>query len=227
MTDTTRRLLILDIDGVVVHPGSTTTRSTESWTAALERDLGIDPAKLVKHFFLPDAGRSTSLMDACSTGEMAVESALYGLMDKLGYSGDVETILSYWFSRDSYVDRSLLALVARLREGFGVKCHLATSQEHRRAAYLWDDIGLRDHFDGMFYSARLGISKKTPAFYDAVTNMLGLDAASAVYFDDRSEFVSIATSAGWSASLYESPSSISNHAIVGEWLTGLVHPVPI
>ncbi len=35
-------------------------------------------------------------------------------------------------------------------------------QEHHRAAYLWDELGFKEHFKDIFYSARLGHLKKRP-----------------------------------------------------------------
>ena len=40
----------------------------------------------------------------------------------------------------------------------GVELHLVTVQEHRRAAYLWHDLGLRERFDGLHHSAAVGLA---------------------------------------------------------------------
>ncbi|WP_125903143.1 HAD family hydrolase [Luteibacter rhizovicinus] len=224
MTARADKILVLDVDGVVVHPGSPSQRSNVPWTAQLERDLGIPPSVLVKRFFAQDAGRSVSLMESCSIGEMAVEDALSAVLIQIGFSGGVETVLQYWFEHDSHVDRNLLALVAQLRDEVGLKCYLATSQEHRRASYLWNDLGLSNHFEGMFYSARVGFSKKTPAFYQAVGETIGIRGADSVYFDDRPEFVQYAASAGWASSLYESPACIAAHPTVTRWRSEAPRP---
>ncbi|MDF3982169.1 HAD-IA family hydrolase [Luteibacter sp. PPL554] len=217
MTAHAEKILVLDVDGVVVHPGSPSQRSNVPWTAQIERDLGIPPSILVKRFFGQDAGRSMSLMESCSIGEMAVEEALSAVLLQIGYRGSVETVLEYWFEHDSHVDRDLLELIAQLRDELGLKCYLATSQEHRRASYLWNDLGLSSHFEDMFYSARVGLSKKTPAFYQAVGETIGIERTESVYFDDRLEFVQLAASAGWASSLYEAPSCITAHPAVTRW----------
>jgi putative hydrolase of the HAD superfamily len=224
MNSRAETILVLDVDGVVVHPGSPLQRSKFPWTAQLERDLGIPPSLLIKRFFAQDAGRAVSLMESCSIGEMSVEEALSAVLSQIGYSGNVETVLQYWFEHDAHVDQELLALVEQLRNELGVKCFLATSQEHRRASYLWDDLGLRRHFDGMYYSARVGLSKKTSAFYQAVGEAIGIEGADSVYFDDRLEFVQSAASAGWVSSLYESLSSIAAHPAITRWRSETARP---
>ena len=91
---------------------------------------------------------------------------------------------------------------------YGYACYLATSQEHRRASYIWEELGLRHHFADIFYSAKLGCSKKSVEFFRLIEARLGLPAERLLYFDDRESFVELARSAGWDAYLYDSSDSL-------------------
>ena len=68
-----------------------------------------------------------------------------------GRSGDVCLAL---FNKDSRVAASLLPEPSLVRSA-GIRVHLATNQEHLRAASLMDTLRLAEHVDGIFYSARL------------------------------------------------------------------------
>lgn len=67
-------------------------------------------------------------------------------------------LIRYWFEGDAHRDEALLLQLAEVRAS-GVRLHLATVQEHERAAYLWDTLKFRDRFDDLHYAAQLGISK--------------------------------------------------------------------
>ena len=41
----------------------------------------------------------------------------------------------------------------------GIELHLSTVQEHERAEYLWQTLGLRNRFDAMHYAADIGWAK--------------------------------------------------------------------
>lgn len=203
--------IFFDVDGVLLHPGNAHGRSPQPWHASLERDLGVDPRRLGEAFFSPTAPGAISWMEACSTGLAAIEEALPPVLAALGYKGDIETFLRYWFERDAHVDHALIDQIALLRDRNGCRCYLATSQEHRRAAFIWDELGMRDHFSGMYYTARLGHSKKTVEFYRAIAEDFDFAAAAPIYFDDREEMVRTAAAAGWDACLYESIESLRRH----------------
>jgi FMN phosphatase YigB (HAD superfamily) len=57
--------------------------------------------------------------------------------------------VSYWFERDSRLVAPFLAELSVVR-GAGIRVYLPTNQEHLRAAYLMERLGLADHVDGIF-----------------------------------------------------------------------------
>ena len=66
-----------------------------------------------------------------------------------------------------------------------VELYLVTGQEHYRAVYLCNDLGFREYFQDILYSARLGHLKSTPDFFIAVSAELDMIPA------DRSVFSTI------------------------------------
>lgn len=60
----------------------------------------------------------------------------------------VDKVLTYWFQHDARLNRELLIDLAALRDA-GLRVYLATNQEHARARYLMDTLGLSAHLDGL------------------------------------------------------------------------------
>ncbi|MDG2539209.1 hypothetical protein P5Y53_16150 [Dyella jiangningensis] len=203
------RAIFFDVDGVVVHPGSRVSRSHQPWFSALQSDLALDFAALSGRLFSPGL-EAMSPMELCSLGRSDIADVLGPILKDLRYRGTVGDFLQYWFEHDAYVDGALLRIVEILRARYGYRCYLATNQEHRRASFLWDVLGLKERFDGMYYSARLGYSKKSPEFYQVVEADFAF-VETPIYFDDHEPFVQIALEAGWDACLYGSVDSLREH----------------
>jgi putative hydrolase of the HAD superfamily len=145
---------MLDVDGVVVrHPDG------RPWTTGLQTELGIDPALLASEFF-------DVHFDEVLLGHADLIERLDRVLPTLG-AVTANELVAYWFSQDSTLDEQLLADLGAARSQ-GLQLHLATLQEHRRARFLWEQLGLREHFDAMHYSAALSATKSDPRFYSAV-----------------------------------------------------------
>jgi putative hydrolase of the HAD superfamily len=204
------KTVFFDVDGVLLHAGDANGRSSQPWFANLQRDLGVDPARLSERFFAPRTNEK-SLMEACSCGQAAIGDVLPSILVDLGYQGNLESFLSYWFEHEAYIDQAFLNAVAILRDRHGYECYLATSQEHRRAAYIWDVLKMKDHFSGMYYSAQVGHSKNSAEFFHAIASDFDFKVVAPVYFDDRIAFVRVAAAAGWDSWLYETIDSLRLH----------------
>lgn len=150
-----RKAIMVDVDGVLVtHPDA------GGWSANLENDLGIPLASLNELFF------RRHWADVVH-GRAALRDRLALALAEIAPSVSPAVLIEYWFKNDAHIDERLLAELQHLREA-GFELHLATVQEHERAAYLWERLALRDSFDGMHYAAALGCSKPDHAFYRAV-----------------------------------------------------------
>jgi putative hydrolase of the HAD superfamily len=183
------RALMVDVDGVVVvRPRG------DRWDAKLAVDLGVDPDDLRRTFFdvhWPDV----------VLGRADLHDRLARALAELGVDVDVESLIAYWFEQDSTLDHELLDDLARLRRA-GVELHLVTVQEHRRAAYLWDVLGLRERFDGLHHSAAVGASKPDYEYFLKVEERIGLRGADLLLIDDSPQNVAAAREVGWRSRLW-------------------------
>ena len=170
-----QRCLMLDVDGVVVTGRP---EDGKSWATDIERDLGIAPEKLHDVFFV---------LAAC--------------LPVLAPALTVHEFTDYWFEKDSRLDEGVLAECDELRE-HGMRIFLATNQEHMRAAYLMDALALRDHVDGMIYSAQLKARKPQRAFFDAAARHSGSRPEDLILVDDTETNIIAARDAGWQAMLW-------------------------
>lgn len=114
----------------------------------------------------------------------------------------VDRLIRYWFENDAHLDQGLLAQHAPIRAG-GVNIHLATVQEHERARYIWDDLALKRHFDGMHYAAELGSAKPEARFYRVAAARSGFAPGEIFFIDDKQTNVDAARAEGWSAALWD------------------------
>jgi putative hydrolase of the HAD superfamily len=182
--------LMVDVDGVViVHP------DPRGWSANLERDLGVSPARLQDAFFRPH------FADVIH-GRAGLRDRLQPVLAQIAPSLGVETLIAYWFEQDAHLDHVLLEDLAEVRRR-GVAVHLATVQEHERARYIWETLALRDRFDAIHYAADMGCAKPAPAFFAEIEARTGLSGPQIAFIDDKSANVEAARARHWRAELWE------------------------
>jgi putative hydrolase of the HAD superfamily len=180
---------MVDVDGVlVVHPDE------RGWSAHLERDLGLSPAALQAAFF-------DRHWDDVVHGRASLRERLAPVLQSVAPHVTCEALIDYWFSQDAHLNRALLAELQSIRAG-GIEVHLATVQDHERARYLWEDLGLRSRFDGLHYSAELGCSKPAARFYGSIEARTGFRPRDLFLIDDRIANVEGAIRSGWAAALW-------------------------
>ncbi|MDX3806633.1 HAD-IA family hydrolase [Bosea thiooxidans] len=186
---------MVDVDGVViVHPDS------QGWARHLERDLGLSPEALQTAFF------HRHWQDIV-LGRAALQERLAPVLAEIAPHLRPDQLMRYWFENDACLDRGLLAQLAPIRES-GVQLHLATVQEHERARYIWDELALREHFDGMHYAAELGWAKPDALFFRAIEAKAGFSAAEIFFIDDKQANVDAARALGWNAALWDGTESL-------------------
>ena len=177
---------MLDVDGVVV-----TGRPREGGHpfADIEVELGVPAIPLQHKFF-------DTHWPAIIVGREPLEPRLAEVLADIAPSVSAAALIDYWFRNDARLDQAVLGSVARLRAD-GMKVLLATNQEHLRARYLMEELGLGRQVDGIAYSAALGHRKPTPEFYTAASALAGADPADLVLVDDVLANVETAIAAGW------------------------------
>ena len=192
-------VLVLDIDGVVslAQPGG-----PQPWDAQLQRDWGFSKDEMVRDFF-----RKHWL--EVVRGRLDLYVALHEYFESKGLADRLEEFVTYWFEKDAVIDHELLAIADAWRKRTGGRVFAATNQEHYRAAYLRDIVGLGVHFDEIIYSAALGVCKPERVFYTSAQARMGVTVAQSILFvDDSAANVDGARMAGWRAMLYRDRDSL-------------------
>jgi putative hydrolase of the HAD superfamily len=191
----TVRTLMIDVDGVVIrHPEGL------RWDHTIEADLGVDPARLQSAFFAvhwPDV----------IAGRAGLHERLALALPDFAPHLTPDALTAYWFSKDAHLDQGFLDQLAALDGRYAL--HLATVQEHLRAAHIWNDLALKDHFAAIHYAADYGCGKPDPAFFEAVAQRTGHAPHELLLIDDSPRNVEAARASGWRAGLWDGTRTVA------------------
>ncbi len=202
--------IFFDVDGVIIDGWHSKPELRRPWDATIEQNLGVGREAFEQAFFKPPQRGAESLMSACVRGKGDLKETLAELLPALGYRGSVDGFVEYWFVKDSNINQDVLEIVTRLKRSEEVELFLATGQEHHRAAYLWNDLGLKDLFNDIFYSARLGIPKHRTEFFATINAQLDISPSERpLFFDDSERIVTAARAAGWDAHIFDTVEDLS------------------
>ena len=180
--------LMIDIDGVVITGRP---KDGASWKSGLQADLGIDPDDLRTGFFQP-------YWQKIVTGQLPLRATLERAKPDIA----ADALIEYWFRLDSRVNSDLLADIDHARRS-GLKVYFATNQEHERAAYLWENLGLKNHADGIIASAQVAAKKPDQAFFKAATKITNAAPENHLLIDDTPENITGAKAANWQATHWD------------------------
>lgn len=180
--------LMLDVDGVLVAGRPS---DGKPWTTDLERDLGLSAQELGRRFFA-ESWKQVII------GQRDLEDALQACLDTMEADVSAQTLIAYWLDNDAGLVASVLDDCRDAKQR-GVPIYLTTNQEHLRAAYLMDNLGLAAEVDGIIYSAQLGVEKPDPSFFDGARMLTGRQAGEHLLVDDIEANVAAARKAGWRA----------------------------
>lgn len=180
------KAVLFDSDGVLMIGGA--------FTHHLAREHGLSIEALDPFF-------KNEFKD-CLIGKADLRDAVRPYLGALGWKGDVDELLSYWFRSEHDMDERILKDIEELRSG-GVKCYLATNQEQYRTNYIRKDMGLETIMDGIFSSAEIGYKKPQPEFFRHILSQLSsLRPDEIAYWDDNQENVEAARALGIQAFSY-------------------------
>lgn len=179
---------MVDVDGVLVHGRPADGRPVFS---ELKADLGLSYERLRAAFF-------NRHWEAIVTGREPMLPRLTAVLAEIAPEIGAEQLVAYWMRNDSRVLADDLAALDEARAA-GLKVYLATNQEHMRAAYLMEAMGLGAHVDGIAYSAALGTRKPEADFYRLAAAQVGAAPEEIGFVDDVADNVAAARRAGWRA----------------------------
>ena len=185
------KAVLVDVDGVLVNG-----RPADGlhWGIGLEADLGLPFGALQSSLFQRH-------WEEIIVGRAGLRDCLTAVLAEIAPALTSERILDYWFRNDSRLDLRLLDDLGAVRTA-GIVVYLATNQEHLRAHYIMEILGLGKHVDGCFYSAALGVRKPWPGFFETVLRRIGMRADQLLLIDDAEDNIRAAAEAGWCAALW-------------------------
>ncbi|AXS40565.1 HAD-IA family hydrolase [Breoghania sp. L-A4] len=186
------KCLMLDVDGVLVdgRPGD-----GQRWDRDLSEQMAVSSDALVEQFFKAE-------WSDVVTGKKDLLPTLSTVLKRIAPSVDAEELIVYWFEMDSRIVEAVLSDV-RLARQKGIPVYLTTNQEHMRAAYLMQTMGLGDEVDGIVYSAKVGSKKPEPEFFTYAAQATGRQPEEMLLIDDTMSNIIGARSAGWNAAHWD------------------------
>lgn len=180
------QIIMMDVDGVIV---SGRPKDGAHLFTDLEADLGISAPTLQREFFKP---RWPDII----TGRKALLPELAEFLTDIASAVSAQTLIDYWFENDSRLVEAVIDDMAKLRAK-GLRVYLATNQEHMRATYLMEVMGLAGQVDGIFYSAAIGHRKPSEQFYRNIQETLAASPQDITLVDDTEENIIAARARGW------------------------------
>lgn len=211
--------IFFDVDGVLIDGWHSNPERRKPWDLRLRQDLGVDRDAFRTAFFGTPFDGHASAMHACVTGKRGLAESLAPVLARLGYTGTVGAFIRYWFEQDSNVNPQVFSIVKRLAGNPAHALYIATGQEHLRAAYLWNDLGFRAYFKDIFYSAKVGCLKATPAFFERINRALAITPnEKPLFFDDQEDVVRCAKAAGWDAQVFETIEDLTGNPAIAALL---------
>ncbi|MEJ6404485.1 HAD-IA family hydrolase [Yoonia sp. 2307UL14-13] len=207
MVNAEKPVLLVDVDGVLIFPNDP---DATHWTANLKRDVGFERKALSDHFFRP-------FWKDIVTGKDTLMPRLEQALQAMGSTVKATDLRDYWFANDARRNVPLIAWVDAQRDA-GHRVMLATNQEHERAAYIMDTIGLSAHCDGIYYSAALGMAKPNALFFHEISKREGRPLQDMIFIDDTKANVEAARAEGLLAIHYtgQPPDQLTTAIVSGD-----------
>lgn len=183
------KAILFDLDGLII------TGNKKLFSERLSEKENI-PMEKVSEFFMND-------FRECSFGKADLKERITPYLNNWRYKGTIEDLLEFWFESDSDINNEVLEIVKDLRSK-NIKCYIATRQEKYRKEYIWNDLGLKNHFDGIFCTCDIGYDKWQVEYWDYILNELKLKPEEILFFCDSQKNVDSANSQDIKSYLYES-----------------------
>jgi len=159
------------------------------WSDTLEQDFGIPADEF-------QAGIFDSTFPDVISGRIDLRIHVQTWLDRTGRDLNASHLIDYWFEKDDLKDPYMCGLVDEIQD-LGVEQIIATNNEDRRASYIEDTTGFLCLVSRVFSSGRIGHAKPDRAFFQHVSEALGLAPGEILLVDDSAANVSAAKDLGW------------------------------
>ena len=208
------RVVLFDVDGVLIHGYHARPELRQCWDENMEADLGISRDSFKRDFIYG------VFIQEVLTGRQDLKIALADVLPGLGYTDNPQRVIDYWLKNDSKINRPLLEHIQTLHASGKVRLYIATNQEHNRAAYLMNELGFGQYFKDIYHSARIGHIKPDTSYFEGITKKLGDISDPPIFFDDTPEVVNAAKAYGWEAYEFADINDLYKNRFIKDILTG-------
>lgn len=180
------KLIAWDFDGVLNRGFQ---GGFQAWQRDFETEIGASAADFTRHVweegrFLPVASGHRDLIDLLEEWR-----SLHGV------AAPARAVLDWWLRKDALPDAEVLDWVARAP----VPGVIATNNEARRGAFIWNDMGFSARFAKLFASGEMGVRKPDPAFFARIEAWSGHAPGDHLLVDDSDKNIEAALARGWQA----------------------------
>ncbi len=190
------KIILMDLDAVVIRPRH------KYFSEKYSEEHGVPLTNIIP-FFKGEYKKA-------ARGEVSIKEILPPYLTKWGWKGSVDEFLSYWFRGERTLDVNVLEVVRQLRKN-GKKVYLISDNEKERADYVMNEVGLKNEFDGAFFSYEYGYTKSEPELFQKIIAKLKAKPKNVDYWDDDSKNVAAAKSVGINAKVYTSFEEFKQH----------------
>lgn len=180
------KVILYDADGVLIN-------SYMAFSELLNKDYGMSPDATASFFRGP-------FVD-CLEGRLDMKDVLPKYLNDWGWQGTLNSFLKLWFTSEHSIEKLIMDHIDDLRSR-GIRCYVATNQEKHRAKYMLNDMGFKDHFDGLYASAHLGAKKPDHDFFNKILKELKVKPEQVLFWDDSASHVKAASVLGIKSELY-------------------------
>jgi putative hydrolase of the HAD superfamily len=129
-------------------------------------------------------------------GEKDVLDHLEVWKTQVGFDGDVQDVLEFWFREDAKPCHDMLGLMARVKQAGQLQV-LATNNEDRRTSFIEREMGFGGRLDRVFSSGRMKVAKPDPGYFRYIEDAMGLEPTQIMLVDDYAENIEAALACGW------------------------------
>ncbi len=140
------------------------------------------------------------------TGQINALEFANSLKAELSLSQSIEEILYEFAAWPEAIFDGALELLAELRDDYILAALSNINELH--APRMLDEFHLDQHFDHLFFSHEMGLSKPDPLIFEAALAQLKAKASDIVFFDDVLANVEVARQLGIKAHRVDGPGQI-------------------
>jgi len=129
-------------------------------------------------------------------GEKDVLDHLSDWKKQVGFEGDVEDVLEFWFHEDAKPCTDMLGLMERVKQA-GLRQVIATNNEDRRSSFIENEMEFGNRVERVFSSGRMKVAKPDHGYFRFIEDTLRLEPHEIMLVDDYAENTEAAKACGW------------------------------